>query len=76
MLFVNCEKGYYVPEVPAIDERFTQHIRNLTALLNDYKDDLDYYGVRYFYDFENGFPDSNELYQVNGAFKEKIRDEI
>ena len=39
MLFVKCEKGYYVPEVPAIDERFTQHIRNLTALLNDYKDD-------------------------------------
>ena len=51
---------------------YTVNKNKVFSLLNDYKDDLDYYGVRYFYDFENGFPDSNELYQINGAFKEKI----
>ena len=37
----------------------------IQRLLNNYKDELDYYGVNYIVDFENFFPDENALFLRN-----------
>lgn len=46
--------------------------KDVYSMLNDYKDELDYYGVNYLVDFENHFIDGNELYSVNKGMKKRI----
>lgn len=46
--------------------------KDIVRLLNDYKDDLDYYGVNYLVDFENYFIDENDLYLLKSGKISKI----
>lgn len=41
--------------------------KDIVRLLNDYKDDLDYYGVNYLVDFENYFINENDLYLLKSG---------
>lgn len=44
----------------------------IIRMLNDYKDDLDYYGINYVVDFENYFIDENDLYLLKSGRVSKI----
>lgn len=41
---------------------YSSSINDVASLLNKYKDDLDYFGTNYLVDFENFFPNGNDLY--------------
>ena len=45
---------------------------DVVRLLNDYKDDLEYYGVNYLVDFENYFINENDLYLLKTGKVSKI----
>lgn len=59
--------------VNSILDFYSVNKNKIYSLMNDYKNELDYYGVTYVYDFENGFEDGNDLYMVNGIHKEKLQ---
>ena len=44
----------------------------INDIVKDYSDDIDYYGINYFADFENFFPDENALYILNENRYNKI----
>lgn len=44
----------------------------IKLLVQDYHDYIDYYGERYIFDFENGFPDENQIFTANKGYKKKI----
>lgn len=45
---------------------------DIVRMLNMYKDELDYYGVNYLVDYENYFPDENDLYLLKSGKISKI----
>lgn len=44
----------------------------VVSLLNEYKDDLDYYGANYIVDFENFFPDGNDLFMESRGKRVRV----
>jgi len=41
-------------------------------IVENYSNDIDYYGENYIFDFENLFPDENQLYTANPGYRKKL----